>query len=122
MNKVSPPPLVTIRSTGLTEKYASPADSAINYKVIRLLLFGFATSAISHYTGLTCAQVQHRVRMYKLQGARSMFRMGQTADSQAVMSMAMRVSPKKRAEQKDVYQAVRNSILEAYKKEKVKHS
>jgi hypothetical protein len=119
MLKTSPPPMIKIRSTGLTEKYASKEDSAINYQVIRLAIFGFATSAISYYTGLTCAQVQNRIKMYKLQGARSMFRTGQTAEAQAVMKMAMRVSPQKKLMDKDLYQAIRNSILDAYKKEKV---
>jgi hypothetical protein len=117
--KSTSPPILKIRSTGLTERYASREDSSINYEVIRLVLHGFATSAISHHTGLTCAQVQNRVRMYKLQGVRSMFRMGQTAASRSVMKMAMRVSPQKKLEEKDLYQAVRDGILEAYKKEKV---
>jgi len=122
MRKMSTPPMVKIRSTGLTEKYASQEDGAINYQVIRMVLFGFATSAISYYTGLTCAQVQNRVRMYKLQGARSMFRTGQTASAQAVMKVAMRVPFNKRLQEKDLYQAIRNGILDAYKKEKVKRS
>ena len=117
--KSTSPPILKIRSTGLTEKYASREDSAINYEVIRLVLHGFATSAISYHTGLTCSQVQNRVRMYKLQGARAMFRMGQTAAAQAVMKTAIRVSPQKKLEEKDLYQAIRNGILEAYKKEKV---
>jgi hypothetical protein len=114
--KSTSPPILKIRSTGLTEKYASREDSAINYEVIRLVLHGFATSAISYHTGLTCSQVQNRVRMYKLQGARAMFRMGQTAAAQAVMRTAIRVSPQKKLEEKDLYQAIRNGILEAYKK------
>lgn len=119
MRKMATPPMVKIRSTGLTEKYSSQEDGAINYQVIRMVLFGFATSAISYYTGLTCAQVQNRVKMYKLQGARSMFRMGQTDNAKMVMKLAMRVPLNKRLQEKDLYQAIRNGILDAYKKGKV---
>jgi hypothetical protein len=116
MLKTSQPPYVEIRSSALTESEASQRDIAINYQVIRLVLFGFATEAVAFYTGLTCSQVQYRVKMYKLQGARSMFRMGQTDNAKMVMKLAMRVSPKKKAAEKEMYQAIRDSILDAYKK------
>jgi hypothetical protein len=114
----TPPPPVTTRSTGLLDISASREDAAINYEVIRLVLYGFATSAISHHTGLTSAQVQTRVRMYKLQGVRSLFRTGQTVAAQEVMKMSLRVSPQKKAQEKDLYQRIRDGILEAFKKGK----
>jgi hypothetical protein len=120
MPKAANPPYVEIRSSALFEPEASQRDIAINYQVIRLVLFGFATEAIASHTGLTCSQVQYRVRMYKLQGARSMFRMGQTVSSKAVMKMAMRVSPQKKVEEKEVYQAIRDSILDAYTEDKAR--
>lgn len=115
MLKTTPPPIIKIRSTSLIGDHIEKTDKAINYQVIRLVQFGFATSAISYYTGLTCAQVQNRVRMYRLQGMRSMFRTGQTPNSQNVMKMAMRVSRKNKNEEINIYQKVRNEILNAYK-------
>lgn len=114
----TPPPPVTTRSTGLQDPYTSREDANINYEVIRLVLYGFATSAIAHHTGLTCAQVQTRVSMYKLQGARSMFRSGQTTHAQEVMRMSLRVSPKNKAQDKDLYQSIRDGILAAFKTDK----
>lgn len=119
MTKVKAPP-VKIRSTGLTEKYASREDGSINYKVIRLVLYGFSTTAIANETGLTYSQVQNRVRMYQLQGVRSMFRLGETEDAKQVMKTALRVTNNKREEDKILYNRIRNSILDAYKKERVK--
>lgn len=110
----TPPPPVKTRSTGLQDPYTSRDDANVNYEVIRLVLHGFATSAISYHTGLTCAQVQHRVRMYQLQGERAMFRTGQTARAQEVMRMALRVSAQKKAQEKDLYQHIRDGILESF--------
>jgi hypothetical protein len=112
------PPAVKIRSTGLLPQYASREDAAVNYEVIRLVLYGFATSAIAYHTGMTCAQVQNRVRMYKLQGERSLFRTGQTANAHEVMQLSLLVSAQKKAGEKEVYQLIRNEILEAFKKGK----
>ena len=113
------PSALTIRSTSLDERYALKEDSNINFTVIRLVLYGFSTTAIANKTGLTYSQVQHRVRMYKLQGARSMFRMGETVGAQAVMQLALRVPTAKREQDKMLYQKIRDGILDAYKKEKV---
>jgi hypothetical protein len=112
------PPAVKIRSTGLLPQYASREDAAANYEVIRLVLYGFATSAIAHHTGMTCAQVQNRVRMYQLQGERSLFRTGQTANAHEVMQLSIRVSAQNKAGEKEIYQTIRNGILEAFKKGK----
>jgi hypothetical protein len=108
-----------IRSSGLDERYFSKEDSKINFSVIRLVLYGFSTAAIANKTGLTYSQVQYRVRMYKLQGARSMFRMGETEGAKTVMQLALRVPTAKREQDKMLYQKIRDGILDAYKKEKV---
>lgn len=107
-----------VRSTGLNDSYFPKGDTKINYTVIRLVLYGFSTMAIANYTGLTYAQVQYRIRMYKLQGVRAMFRMGETKEAKIVKQKALRVSPTTRANEKDLYQNIRDSILAAYKKNK----
>ena len=119
MAKNQLPSIVTIRTTALDARYAFKEDSDINFTVIRLVLYGFSTTAIANKTGLTYSQVQHRVRMYKLQGARSMFRMGETEGAKAVMQLALRVPTNKREQDKMLYQKIRDGILDAYKKEKV---
>lgn len=119
MTKRQLPSALTIRSTALDERYTLKEDSNINFTVIRLVLYGFSTTAIANETGLTYSQVQHRVRMYKLQGARSMFRMGATEGSKAVMRLALRVPTAKRDQDKMLYQKIRDDILDAYKNEKV---
>lgn len=106
------------RSTGIDDRFVSKEDSKINYTVIRLVLYGFSTTAIANETGLTYSQVQNRVRMYKLQGVRSMFRLGETEDAKQVMKMALRVPNNKREEDKILYHKIRNSILDTFKKDK----
>lgn len=112
------PSIMNIRSTGLDDSYVSKEDSKINYDVIRFIKYGFSTTAIANRTGLTYSQVQNRVRMYKLQGVRSMFRLGETEEAQQVMQIALRVSNNKRAEEKALFHKIRNSILDAFKKDK----
>jgi len=114
-------PIVRVRSTGLTDNYTSKEDSYINYEVIRLILYGFATTAVAHRTGLTFSQVQNRVRMYNLQGMRSMFRMGHTEHSQQVMKLAMRVPAQRVNQEKDLYQTIRNGVLETFRQRKQHH-
>lgn len=109
---------MNIRSTGIDDRFVSKEDSKINYTVIRLVLYGFSTTAIANETGLTFSQVQNRVRMYQLQGVRSMFRLGETEDAKQVMKMALRVPNNKREEDKILYHRIRNSILDAFKKDK----
>lgn len=113
------PSVLRIQSTGLDERYDCKNSIALNYAVVRLVLFGFSNTAIANKTGLTYCQVQNRIKMYKLQGARSMFRMGETEEAKKVMEIALRVSPEKRNQDKAVYNNIRNSILDAYKKENV---
>lgn len=112
-------PIFKIKSTGLDERFVSREESKLNYSVIRLVLFGFSTVAIANRTGLTRAQVQHRVKMYKLQGARSLFRNGETAGSQSVMQTALRVPSEKKESDKMLYHKIRNNVLNAHKKEMV---
>lgn len=119
MAKKQLPSILNKRSTGLDNRYFSKKDTEINYMVICLVLYGFSTTAIANKTGLTYSQVQHRVRMYKLQGARSMFRMGETEGAKAVMQLALQVPTTKREQDKMLYQKIRDGILDAYKKEKV---
>lgn len=112
------PSITNIRSTGIDDRFVSKEDSKVNYTVIRLVLYGFSTTAIANETGLTYSQVQNRVRMYQLQGVRSMFRLGETEDAKQVMKMALRVPNNKREEDKILYHRIRNSILDAFKKDK----
>lgn len=112
------PSIMNIRSTGIDDRFVSKEDSKINYTVIRLVLYGFSNTAIANETGLTYSQVQNRVKMYQLQGVRSMFRLGETEDAKQVMKMALRVPNNKREEDKILYHRIRNSILDAFKKDK----
>jgi hypothetical protein len=112
----NPTNVLKIRSTGLSDNATSREDSALNYEVIRLVLFGFATDAIAHRTGLTHSQVQNRVRMYQLQGFRSLFRRGHTPQAQQVMKVAMTVPSQSKTEEKNRYQAIRDSVLETFRK------
>lgn len=115
MAKKQLPSILNKRSTGLDNRYFSKKDTEINYMVICLVLYGFSTTAIANHTGLTYSQVQHRIRMYKLQGMRSMFRMGETKEAQLVKRLALRVSSTKREKDKEFYHSIRNSILDAFK-------
>lgn len=103
----------TIRqSTGFQGDDVSLKEATCNYDVVRLVLFGFATAAIARETGLTRAQVQSRVKLYNLQGVRSMFRKGYTENAEEVMRLARRVPKAKKQEDHTLYHAIRNKVLE----------
>lgn len=88
-----------------------------NYTVIRMALFGYSTVAICDATGLTPCQVSYRIRSYKLQKQRQRFRAAETAEAQTVlMDTALNVPQNVRNGELRKYDAIRQRILDAYKR------
>lgn len=107
-----------IHSTSLADGVGTNQDRKLNYDMIRLTLFGFSTDAISEATGLSKAQVNSRIRMYKLQGQRAMFRAGITEHAQKIIKIAKRVPTEEKKAEMQKYHKLRNRVLEALRRER----
>lgn len=88
-------------------------DNINNFKVIKMSLNGFSTDAISAATKMSHGQVQYRVRLYKLQGARRSYRNGITPHAIKYIKKINNVSAAIRRSESREYQLVRDNVLAA---------
>lgn len=83
-----------------------------NFKIIMMVKNGFSTHAIANAVGMTHSQVQYRIKLYALQGARSDYRHNLTHESAVALKRVMAVKASDRKEIMQKFSSIRNRTLD----------
>lgn len=89
----------------------SSADFATNFKLIRLIKYGFSTAAICSNLQLTPSQVSYRVKMFNLAGSRRDFRNADTKESVEIIQIATNSADKVKTDYAKKFSKIRDALL-----------
>jgi len=89
----------------------SSVDFFTNFKLIRLVKYGFSTAAICSQLKLTPSQVSYRIGTFNLAGSRRDFRNADTKEATEIIQVATQTTAKVSAEYSKKFSKIRDAIL-----------